>query len=522
MALVTAPSFHAVLQGMRKEVLDRFLAKVEQRKIAPNALAREAILDHIPQFIDEVLDRLERGDPSYPGGTYGELETARRHASNRWALGYPLTSLIREYGALRDAIFEITSEGGAEVTLRDFNVFANWITVGAAAAVAEYDRRQTERIQLAYAKLAEEKGIAEAERRRLAAILEILPIGLVISDEAGRVIHTNEADERLWGRTPNAHHGDSPAWTPTAGQRVAAEQRALSRSLRTGEIVQREEVEIVTPNGVSKTLLISSAPIRDPSGTIAGAVGVNVDITEEKESLRKARAAAVVRDEIIAVVSHDLRDPLGVVEGNAVYIDRMLSRGPLDVEGVKRRLDAIRRSSKRMERLVSDLLDVTRIEGGKLPLKREEWSVEELIAQARDEMAPTAAAKSIDLRTEVHDGKRMVRCDRNRVLQVFANLVGNSVQFTPEGGAVTIGAQDLKAEYRFHVRDTGVGIHPKQLPHIFDRFWQERDRDRDRRGTGLGLTIAKGIVELHGGRIWVESELGRGTTVYFTLPAGCG
>jgi signal transduction histidine kinase len=240
-----------------------------------------------------------------------------------------------------------------------------------------------------------------------------------------------------------------------------------------------------------------------------------------EESLAKATAAAAVRDEIIAVVSHDLRDPLGVVEGNAIYLDRMLSHGKLDVAGVRQRLDAIKRSSKRMDRLVSDLLDVTRIEGGKLPLKLDKWAVADLINLAAEDMAPRAAAKSLALRTEVRDGAGVVCCDRNRVLQIFANLIGNAVRFTPEGGVISIGVEDMNTEYRFHVRDTGVGIRAAQLPHIFDRFWRSREREpeRDKRGTGLGLTIAKGVVELHGGRIWVESEQGHGTTVYFTLPS---
>jgi signal transduction histidine kinase len=131
-------------------------------------------------------------------------------------------------------------------------------------------------------------------------------------------------------------------------------------------------------------------------------------------------------------------------------------------------------------------------------------------------LRPLATAASLELRAEIADNVSTVSADSARLLQVLSNLVGNAIKFTPKGGFITIRIEPLGDELRFAVSDTGPGIPPDQLPHIFGRFWQANRKDR--RGIGLGLAIAKGIVEVHGGRIWVESQLGEGSNFYFTIP----
>ena len=166
-----------------------------------------------------------------------------------------------------------------------------------------------------------------------------------------------------------------------------------------------------------------------------------------------------------------------------------------------------------MKRLIADLLDLAQIQAGTLAVEQMPHDVEAIIRDCVEMLRPIAAMK--DLRGMTRAGLQ-VRCDRERVLQILSNLVGNAIKFTPEGGSIVIEAQDTGHEVRFSVRDTGQGISEEELPRIFDRFWQAQRKGRA--GIGLGLSITKGLVEAHGGRLCVESTLGAGTTFFFTLP----
>jgi signal transduction histidine kinase len=179
---------------------------------------------------------------------------------------------------------------------------------------------------------------------------------------------------------------------------------------------------------------------------------------------------------------------------------------------------AIRRSAERMYRLIHDLLNVAAIEAGQLAVTRSLLAVDAIIGDAVELLHPLAAAKNIALVTDVSPALPPVAADRERLLQVFSNLGGNAVKFTPANGRIEICATRCESVVEFVVRDTGPGIAADDLPHVFDRFWQARKKARASGGVGLGLAIAKGIVEAHGGGIQVESEPGRGTSFTFTLP----
>jgi signal transduction histidine kinase len=179
---------------------------------------------------------------------------------------------------------------------------------------------------------------------------------------------------------------------------------------------------------------------------------------------------------------------------------------------------SIHGSAVRMNRMIEDLLDIVRVEAsGGLVVERSRVPVSQLICDAVEAQKSIAAEASVDLRVEMARDVPDVWADRDRLLQVFDNLVGNALKFTRPGGRIRVGAALNEDEVQFSVADTGVGIATEDLPHVFDRFWQVRKDER--RGTGLGLAIVKGIIEAHGGRIWVESALGRGTTFFFALPA---
>ncbi|MEO6420137.1 MAG: ATP-binding protein, partial [Polyangiaceae bacterium] len=232
-------------------------------------------------------------------------------------------------------------------------------------------------------------------------------------------------------------------------------------------------------------------------------------------ALKRAESAIAARDETVAALSHDLRDPLGIIQGNALFIQRVLATPGADLNLLQKRLDAIRRAGKRMERLIADLLDIAKLEDGKLRVDMTEVEVGPLLQQAFEEALPMADHESVNL--ELVQCAELVRCDRERILQVFSNLVGNALKLTPREGTVTLGAERVDGVCRFFVRDTGPGIATDNLDRVFTRFWQVGAHDR--LGAGLGLAIARGIIDAHGGRIWVESKHGHGATFYFTLAA---
>ena len=231
--------------------------------------------------------------------------------------------------------------------------------------------------------------------------------------------------------------------------------------------------------------------------------------------LRAATLAAEARDEVLAVVSHDLRSPLGTVSMGAAMLRRSMTapagRFADDLEVINR----IARSCKRMERLIEDLLDASRLDSGGVLVATRALPAADLLHDALDAATLEAAAGKVTVIVGEVAPLRVL-ADRDRVLQVFSNLVGNALKFTPTGGSITLAVERSGDEARFTVTDTGAGIPTEHLPRLFDRFWKgERS---GRHSAGLGLYIARGIVLAHGGQISAESLPGLGTTFAFTLP----
>jgi PAS domain S-box-containing protein len=236
--------------------------------------------------------------------------------------------------------------------------------------------------------------------------------------------------------------------------------------------------------------------------------GVSVDITNLRAALR-------AREEVLSVVSHDLRNPLWTIVMNASMLARSAS-GSESRHLLEKSVDTILRSAKQMTRMIDDLLDVASIEAGRLSVKRKREDARLLMMEAVASMELLAAQKHVRVRADAPELVPPVLCDHDRVAQVFSNLLGNAVKVTPPGGTIEVRAEVLPGVVRYAVRDTGPGIHQEELHRIFERYW--RGSAAEYKGGGLGLAIARGLVLAHGGRIWAESTVGAGSTFFFTIP----
>lgn len=228
---------------------------------------------------------------------------------------------------------------------------------------------------------------------------------------------------------------------------------------------------------------------------------------------QESQQAAQLRENVLAIVSHDLRTPLGNIDLSATLLAQQppIARDPQ----LTRKVDVIRRATRRMGRLISDLLDVASIQAGRLSVEPRREALDPILMDTVRTHEEAAREGGVSLACRSEPPALAVRCDRDRILQVLGNLVSNAIKFCRPGDSVELRAAVEGSEARISVRDSGPGIAAEQLPHVFEPFWSGRS---DKRGTGLGLFISRRIVEAHGGRIWVESAPGRGSTFAFTLP----
>ena len=262
-------------------------------------------------------------------------------------------------------------------------------------------------------------------------------------------------------------------------------------------------------------LVCQSGDLDQEDLTLASQVASRAAIAADNAMLyQEAQDAIRARDDVVAVVSHDLRNPLNVIYNGATLVLDL----PLEPADQRKQLEAIRRSADQMNRLIEDLLDVTRLEAGSFSIETSLQSAGSLIGEACELIRPIAERKRINLDCRAPDELPKLRVDRERILQVLGNLLGNALKFTPDDGTVVVDAQVERNAVRFSVQDSGPGIPPDDLAFLFDRFYQVQRSGRSRQGSGLGLAIAKGIVEAHGGRIWADSTVGAGTTLHFTIP----
>lgn len=232
---------------------------------------------------------------------------------------------------------------------------------------------------------------------------------------------------------------------------------------------------------------------------------------KEQEALQISQNAVAVRDDLMGIVAHDLRNPLSVISMKAAVL-----RAVSDSESIRSQADSIEKIATHMAYLIETMLDVATLEAGRLSVTPTSCSVEHLLSDAAEMFGNVSASRRIRLVRIPTEAELAVQADRRRILQVLSNLLGNALKFTPDGGEVRLSAIRHGRTMRIAVCDTGPGIAASHLPRIFDRFWKHEAGGKQ--GTGLGLFITKGIVDAHRGQIWVESEPNQGAAFYFTLP----
>ena len=332
-------------------------------------------------------------------------------------------------------------------------------------------------------------------------------------------------------QTPPSHNVPDLAWSVIEGGRPIIVEHVTSDFLES--IAQGpEHLQALKATGVTSAMGVSlemrgqtlgvlmfgsATPSRvygQDDLRLARALADRAAVAIENARLyRESVDATEIRDHLLGVVAHDLRNPLSVILLQAGALKR---QAPEPERRSQKPLEVIYDAANRMNRLIQDLLDVALMEAGQLTVQPARLSPRELIAGAVDVQRPLASSSSLELRVDVDRDVPVVWGDRDRLLQVLENLIGNAIKFTEPGGSVVVGATSRDREVVFWVADTGSGITPEDVPRIFDRFWQGTRPGRQ--GAGLGLPIAKGIVEAQGGRIWVESTPGQGSTLFFTIP----
>lgn len=283
---------------------------------------------------------------------------------------------------------------------------------------------------------------------------------------------------------------------------------------RSDGLGERTEHRMTAADGSERWFHTGFQEERAQNGTPLRLRGLCVDISPLKKIEQALRDAVQVREEIVSVVAHDLKSPLATAELSASLL--MDSAEDEDMDSVRQQAGIIKNAIGRTIKLTEDILDVEKADAGRFVFHPQEEDAADIINAVLEILRPQALNKGIHIRTELGSQSCRATCDRNRVRQVLSNLIGNAIKFTPGHGQIRVRAERKNKNILFSVQDSGPGIAASNIPHIFDRYWQAKNISVE--GSGLGLAISKGIIEAHGGEIWAESELGHGTTIFFTLP----
>ena len=353
-------------------------------------------------------------------------------------------------------------------------------------------------------------------------LVEKLPAGAYTCDAEGLITYFNQRALEIWGRAPELNNpidrfcGSFKLFS-TEGEPIQHDQCWMALALRDAKEYIGREIIVERPDGTRTTALAHANPVFDESGRLVGAVNVLVDISEQKRTEYLLREADRHKNEFLATLAHELRNPLAPIN-NALHVIRRSGDSRAMVDEARAMME---RQVAHMVRLIDDLLDVSRITLGKIELRKERIDLSAAVEDAIDSVRPTMEASGQKFSAVIPTRPVFVHGDRTRLAQVFINLLNNSAKFSGTGGHIDLTIDRQGSDVVVKVKDDGVGIPPDKLSTIFDMFTQvDRSLDRSNGGLGIGLSLVRGLVEMHGGRVDAHSEgQGRGAEFTVRLPA---
>ena len=357
------------------------------------------------------------------------------------------------------------------------------------------------KVEEATVELKQENVRIKREKERINAVLKNVAEGLVIVDNEGKVLLLNPAAEQLLGVNKEEK----------VGKHILEGLRDEHMVSLSKEKQQAIEIELAgTNNQTKKTLRASTAVIENDAGETIGMVSVLSDITKQKELDR-------MKDVFVSHVSHELRTPLISIQKSIELVLESVA-DKLDAQQ-KQFLEIASNNANRLTRLVNDILDIAKLESGHMNPQYDKVKPASVLNEVFEMLNGWAQTRKITLEATGFENLE-IEADAKMLNQVFTNLIGNAIKFTPAEGKITVSVEATDTVIKCSVKDTGLGIPPESVKRIFDKFEQSKimPQDTNTKGSGLGLAIAREIIELHGGKIWAESELGRGSSFIFVLP----
>ncbi len=371
---------------------------------------------------------------------------------------------------------------------------------------------QRDQLQAQNERLRETQRRLEEERARYVDLYDNAPAAYCTFDVHGCIVELNLTAAALLGGERERLLGQPFVLFIAA----ADKQRFLSylSGCFTKSVKPTLELTLAPRTRGLLVVQIVSSLCTQGSGNRVGCLAVLTDLSERQQTEESLRFSVRMREDFLAIVSHDLRSPLNSI---LLGTQTLLKTSDEQLRDSRNVLHIIKRSAERMNHLLADLLDLSSMSAGHLSMQRATQDVAELVVAALELVRPSAVEKALQLDLQVEADKLLSYCDRERVIQLLLNLLGNAIKYTPRSGSIRVVAKPQTSGVLVAVHDTGPGIDKTQLAHIFDPYWQAGKTAH--KGAGLGLSIAKGIVEFHGGKLWAESEPGQGSSFYFTLPS---
>jgi NtrC-family two-component system sensor histidine kinase KinB len=349
---------------------------------------------------------------------------------------------------------------------------------------------------------------AAQQAAEMAALMEHLQAGVVVLDDSMAIRLINEAARNILGVAPPP--GTNLAainltFQTLRGGTIQSADSPFGRMMAGGGFDTRSEIVICRPDGQRRTVVIGCSPIFDKLGRLVSGIAVIHDVTEVRELER-------MREEYVSLISHDLRSPLSAISMAAELLEHLLAVKGLTVEA--NNAARIGQSTARIQAMIEDLTESTGLEAGQFQLRRKAVDLSELLPQLCARISPPEAGRLI---VELADRPPRIEVDANRIERALVNIVTNALKYSPADAPVKVRCETVDGEVIISVADRGPGLESRDADRIFQKYFRSSAQPRSE-GAGLGLYITRLIAEAHGGRVWVESEVGRGSTFYFSIP----